>query len=221
MVLEDDEEAMAQVQHSLSNRTQSEPQSDIVESPEYARQKSRQVAFALFLGLLIDGVPEGILFGFFAAEGHLTPVLVISLFVANFPEAFSSSSLLVLGKMSIYVIVGMWTMLCVLVGCLAGLSCKLLLSAYPDFAKGVALPIHVLIFISIIEGVTGGAMLACISSVMLLEAFERAGKDGHLVMTSGFLSSCGLFSSRRRWDNFIGKSEGRAGCRSQWKESVE
>lgn len=162
---------------------------------EASKRKARQVAFALFVGLLIDGVPEGVLMGFLAAEGHLTPVLVISLFVANFPEAFSSSSLLVLGKIPVYAIIGMWTLLCILVGCLAGLSCKLLLVAYPDFSEGMKLPIEMLLIIAIVEGVTGGAMIACISSVMLPEAFERAGKDGSLFMSSGFLCTSGFLTA--------------------------
>jgi len=32
--------------------------------------------------------------GFLSAEGHLTPVLIISLFIANFPESFSSASIM-------------------------------------------------------------------------------------------------------------------------------
>merc|ERR1719331_2013325 len=90
-------------------------------------QHAKSVALALFLGLLVDGVPEGILMGFLAAEGHLTPVLIISLFVANFPEAFSSASLLISARMPVYKIIGMWTSLCILVGCLSGLACYLLL----------------------------------------------------------------------------------------------
>merc|ERR1719181_768277 len=144
-------------------------------------QHAKSVALALFVGLLVDGVPEGILMGFLAAEGHLTPVLIISLFVANFPEAFSSSSLLIQAQMSVAKIIGMWTGLCTLVGCLAAFSCWALLATYPDFGKtgGESLPVAVLIGISLVEGLTGGAMIACIAAVMLPEAFERGGKGGH------------------------------------------
>merc|ERR1719433_663603 len=113
-------------------------------SPE--AQKAKKVALALFLGLLIDGVPEGVLMGFLAAEGHLSPVLIISLFVANFPEAFSSASLLVTAGMPLKFIVAMWTGLAILVGCLSGLSCSLLLLAYPNFGQpGEDLPQGILI----------------------------------------------------------------------------
>lgn len=160
---------------------------------------AKSVAFALFLGLLVDGVPEGVLMGFLAAEGHLTPVLVISLFVANFPEAFSSASLLVQAKMSVPKIIGMWTGLCLLVGSLGGLSCYLLLLVFPEFGQGglhsKALPMPVLLGISLVEGITGGAMIACISAVMLPEAFEQAGKHGPFYTQSGFWCTSGFLLS--------------------------
>jgi len=162
-------------------------------------QHAKSVAFALFLGLLVDGVPEGVLMGFLAAEGHLTPVLIISLFVANFPEAFSSSSLLIQAQMSVPKIIGMWSGLCALVGCLAGFSCWALLAAYPDFGKAgleqQSLPVAVLLCIALVEGLTGGAMIACIAAVMLPEAFERGGKGGHFYTSSGFMCTSGFLMS--------------------------
>jgi len=163
-------------------------------------QHAKSVALALFLGLLVDGVPEGVLMGFLSAEGHLTPVLIISLFVANFPEAFSSASLLKKAKMSNGKIIGMWAGLCLLVGCMAGLSCFILLYNFPNFGKpghadGHKLPVEVLIGISLVEGVTGGSMIACISSVMLPEAFEGAGKAGPFWSQSGFLCLSGFLMS--------------------------
>merc|ERR1719191_2731803 len=79
-------------------------------------KRAKLVALQLFLGLLVDGVPEAILMGFLAVRGHLTPVFIIALFFANFPEAFSSASLLTVARLSWYGIVGMWTFLCLLVG---------------------------------------------------------------------------------------------------------
>jgi zinc transporter ZupT len=176
-------------------------------SPEDVRH-AKSVAFALFLGLLVDGVPEGILMGFLSAEGHLTPVLLVSLFVANFPEAFSSASLLIKAQMPIYVIVGMWTSLCCLVGCLCGASCYLLLYFFPAYGAahghdehgGHTLPFTVLLGISLVEGLTGGSMIACISAVMLPEAFEQSGGkedkgNWHFYTQSGFLCTAGFLMS--------------------------
>jgi len=165
------------------------------ELDEEARH-AKSIALALFLGLLVDGVPEGILMGFLSAEGHLTPVLIISLFIANFPEAFSSASLLMEAQMGYGTIIGMWTGLCILVGCLCGISCWLLLWSFPGYgAHNAELPLSVLLGIALVEGVTGGAMIACISSVMLPEAFERAGKTGPFYSQSGFLCTAGFLLS--------------------------
>jgi zinc transporter ZupT len=159
-------------------------------------QHAKSVALALFVGLLVDGVPEGILMGFLAAEGHLTPVLIVSLFIANFPEAFSSSSLLVQARMSPAKIIGMWTGLCLIVGILAGASCWLLLLSFPHYGHGNShLPLPVLIGISLTEGITGGAMITCIASVMLPESFERAGKEGPFYSQSGFQCLSGFLLS--------------------------
>lgn len=166
-------------------------------------QHAKSVAFALFLGLLVDGVPEGVLMGFLAAEGHLTPVLIVSLFIANFPEAFSSSSLLIQARMSTSKIIGMWVFLCLLVGSLCGASCYFLLLNFPTYGSGShgdnsELPGHVLLGIALVEGITGGAMIACISSVMLPEAFEQAsagGKAGAFYTKSGFFCVGGFLLS--------------------------
>lgn len=162
-------------------------------------QHARSAALALFLGLLCDGVPEGILMGFLAAESHLTPVLVVSLFIANFPTAFSSSSLLVEAQMSFTKNISLWCGLCLLVGCLAGLSCWVLLTNFPEFGQAgfqsKHLPLPVLIGIALVEGVTGGAMLACISGVMLPEAFQRSGHSNAFYSHSGFLCVAGFIAS--------------------------
>lgn len=162
----------------------------LVLDPQEA-EHAKSVALALFLGLFLDGVPEGILMGFLAAEHHLTPVLIVSLFIANFPEAFSSASLLIQAQMPVWKIVGMWSGLCLLVGLLGFLSCLGLTTLFPEFGQGGfeshSLPVPVLTGIALIEGITGGAMLACISGVMLPEAFERGGKRGPFYQQSGFM----------------------------------
>jgi zinc transporter ZupT len=166
-----------------------------VEERDAVVQRAKLVALQLFLGLLVDGVPEAILMGFLAARGHLTPVFIVALFFANFPEAFSSASLLTVAKQSWYGIIGMWTFLCILVGSVAGFACWALLAMYPGYATGEALPVPVLIGIATIEGLTGGSMIACIAAVMLPEAFERMGKEPPLLLSSGFMCTCGFLSA--------------------------
>lgn len=163
------------------------------EQTDQEKIKAQRIALSLFLGILIDGVPEGILMGILAAEGHLALSLIFSLLIANFPEAFSSASLSKQAGLGWGLIVGMWGSLCLLTGGLCGLSCWLMLWMYPDFETNGHLPLTVLIPVALIEGITGGAMIACISAVMLPEAFQRSGGEkGRVITSSGFLCPIGF-----------------------------
>lgn len=166
---------------------------ELTENPEV--KAARKVALTLFLGLLIDGVPEGIFMGFLAAEGKLSHVLVLSLLIANLPEALSSSLLLERAGMSFRTILSLWTGLCIFVGLLCGASCALMLCAYPEYAVGKQLPPTGGFVVALIEGISGGAMLACISAVMLPEALKRSGKDVPLWRSSGCLCVMGFLLS--------------------------
>ncbi len=46
-------------------------------------------AFSIWLGILIDGVPESMLIGFMQSEGQLSLAFVVAVFLANFPEVCS------------------------------------------------------------------------------------------------------------------------------------
>lgn len=159
-------------------------------------EKAKALAMSLFLGLLIDGVPECMLMGFLAAENRLSMVLVISLIVANFPEAFSSASLLKRARMPNVSIIGLWAGLMTFVGLFSGLTCYVLLLVFPTYGQEEdALPIGILIFTSFVEGLAGGAMLTLIAAVILPEAMEKADNDGPVYHRSGFCAVCGFLMS--------------------------
>jgi len=165
-------------------------------SPELREEvdkKAEQVAISLFMGLVVEGIPEGVLMGILAAEDHLSTVFIVSLFVSNFPEAFAASSLLCQARWSTPAIVGMWTALCLIIGVLGGISSWALLAVYPSYGQeGVHLPVLMRTGVALVEGITGGVIIACISSVMLPEAFERTDSSGNLLMSSGFQCTCGF-----------------------------
>lgn len=144
-------------------------------------EKKMKLAMAMWLGVLADGVPEAILLGFLAAERRLSLVLVISLLIANFPESFSASSMLreAVPTFESWKIVGMWFVLMVMTGMLACIACML----YP--VGDVPFWIHLVS--AAIEGLAGGAMLACIAAVMLPEAYEMQGDVVGLLCVTGFL----------------------------------
>jgi hypothetical protein len=154
-------------------------------------EEGMRLAYAMFLGLVVDGIPESILLGFLAAENSLSLVLVLSLFVANFPEAFSSASLMKEAGVPLYKIVGMWSALCIITGILAALACAGLLYFAGSAAKTGEMPFHISMTIAVVEGIAGGAMIACIAAVMLPEAFARK-HEVNMLMDPGFLCTAGF-----------------------------
>lgn len=144
-------------------------------------EKKKKLAMAMWLGVLVDGVAESILLGFLAAEQRLSLVMVLSLFVANFPESFSGSSMMKEASPNLenWKIIGLWTVLTLMTGSFAYVACM----AYP--VGDVSFAVH--IFSAAIEGVAGGAMLALIAAVMLPGAYEMQGDIIGLVCVTGFL----------------------------------
>merc|ERR1719326_2605921 len=87
-------------------------------------QAAKTLAFGMFVGVLADGLPEAILIGFLASAGKLSMMFILSLFIANFPESFSASSIMYEHKtFSVMQIIGMWTVPCVIPAILAALAC--------------------------------------------------------------------------------------------------
>merc|ERR1719269_158909 len=77
-------------------------------------QAAKTLAFGMFVGVLADGLPEAILIGFLASSGKLSLMFVLSLFIANFPESFSSASLMKQhNTFSTCQIMSLWTFPCV------------------------------------------------------------------------------------------------------------
>mmetsp|Transcript_62345 Transcript_62345/g.114547 ORF Transcript_62345/g.114547 Transcript_62345/m.114547 type:complete len:351 (+) Transcript_62345:100-1152(+) len=153
---------------------------------EHEEEVDRSAAgLSMWLGVFIDGLPEGILMGFLAAEHHLSMVLVISLLIANFPEAFSSACLLKEARWSSWKIFSMWTFCFLLTASLATISCLLC----PVHLEG---NLWIRIFECLIEGLAGGAMLACVTAVMLPEAYEIHNDMIGILCLSGFLVSVAL-----------------------------
>lgn len=162
------------------------------EADEKGRTENIKLAMALFLGLLVDGIPESCLLGFLVAEGYLSYVLVLSIFLANFPEAFSSASLMTEAGIATSVILGMWTGLCLLTGVLCMAACGLLV--YFGAANHGPKPFEMEVGICTVEGLCAGSMICCISAVMLPEAYERRNQN-HILLSSGFLCASGFLSA--------------------------
>lgn len=149
-------------------------------------------ALAIWLGILLDGIPESLVIGAGLADllverAHMIDqlrflrvipyTLIAGLFLSNFPEALSSAANMRKQGMTDKKIMLMWISLMVLTGVGAGLG----------FLLGGILPLTWIVFT---EGVAAGAMLTMIASAMIPEAVHLG--SPHVVglsTLSGFLSA--------------------------------
>ena len=93
---------------------------------EMASASASSVALSMWLGMMLDGIPEALMLGFMTNEGAVTFSFLIAIFIANFPEAFSGASLLLENRMPVSKIMGMWLVLFALTGLLAMLGSLLM-----------------------------------------------------------------------------------------------
>ncbi|MFM8518540.1 MAG: cyclic nucleotide-binding domain-containing protein [Nevskiaceae bacterium] len=158
-----------------------------------ARHAEHQnAALAIWLGILLDGIPESFIIGstMIAAVAAMTAAgaeptfgtvlpytLIAGLFLSNLPEALSSSQQMKLQGIPIRRILLLWGSLVVLTGLGAALGASV--SEHIDHGT--------LIFV---EGVAAGAMLTMICAAMLPEAAHLANPNAVGLSTlSGFLAS--------------------------------
>jgi len=141
-----------------------------------------QAALTIWLGILIDGVPESVVMGILvntATRGTLL-AFVVGVFLANFPEAMSSAGTMRLHGMRRRVILAMWASIAIMTGIGAAVGA----SIFPPGSKEDPL---VMKLIAGIEGLCGGAMLCMIANTVLPEAFEQGGNVTGLSTLLGFL----------------------------------
>ncbi len=156
-------------------------------------QESSGAGVAVWLGLLIDGVPESLvigagLFGLIGAKlaagvdlslGEVIPyTLLAGLFLSNVPEALSSSSAMHSQGFSKRRIHLMWLSLVVITALGSGIG----------FACGSHLGHGTLIAI---EGLAAGAMLTTIASTMIPEAVHLSGSGSRV----GLATLVGFFTA--------------------------
>ena len=130
---------------------------------------------AIWLGILLDGIPEAFVIGANVLYGgHVSYSLIAGLFLSNFPEALSSSVGMRQQGMTFGRVLLMWTSLMVLTGVFAALGATILVGA----------PLTV---VSLLEGIAAGAMLTMIAETMMPEAYYKGGSVVGLSTLAGFL----------------------------------
>jgi CRP-like cAMP-binding protein len=135
------------------------------------------VAMAIFLGLLLDGIPESLIIG--ASILHDSAIgfsLIGGVFVSNFPEALSSAAGMREQGMAVTKVIGMWTGMVVIAGCSSLIGAVALGEASPPA-------------FSFIEGIAGGAMLTVVAETLLPEAFHKGGGLVGISTLMGFLAA--------------------------------
>jgi ZIP family zinc transporter len=129
---------------------------------------------ALFIGTMIDAIPESIIIGVSLLENHTVSwLIVIAIFVSNFPEGLSSSIGMKKDGYSKGKIISLWLIV-------MGLSS---LSAFLGY---VLIDVSSQLLITSIGAFAAGGIFAMVSSTMMPEAFEEGGP------MVGFISALGL-----------------------------
>jgi CRP-like cAMP-binding protein len=146
------------------------------------RERSKgHAAMAIWLGILIDGIPESLVIGMLAvSSGGISMGFIAGVFLANMPEAMSSAVSMRANKMSLKRIYVMWGSICLMTGIGAFLGAIM----FPENPTGE------LFYVMVgIESLAAGAMLTMIAETMLPEAFEQGGAIVGLSTLVGFLAA--------------------------------
>ncbi len=131
---------------------------------------------AIWLGILLDGIPESFVIGSSMVHASVSLSLIAGLFLSNFPEAFSSSLGMREQNYSYTRIFVMWSSLTLITGFGAW--------AGSIFFVGAS---HTTF--SLVEGIAAGAMLTVIAETMLPEAYHRGGAITGFSTLLGFLTA--------------------------------
>lgn len=138
-------------------------------------------AIAIFLGAMLDGIPESIVIGSsFVSLDSFRFTFLAAVFLSNLPEAIASATGMYAAGFSRLKIFGLWGTL-VVAGALAAALGNIFLSNAPATA------------LTLVGAVAGGGILAMVSSVMMPEAYEDGGPSVGLATIAGFLCAF-LFS---------------------------
>lgn len=171
---------IAQIHAHLDRRTHGVSSDDIHEEFEM-RKKGGGAALAIWLGIMIDGVPESLVIGMLAnSAAGMSLAFIAGVFLANLPEAMSSAVTMRDSGMGIKKIFLMWGSITLLTGIGAAFGAII----FPADPQG-----NLFYLVLGIEGLAAGAMLTMIAETMLPEAFEQGGSIVGLSTLAGFISA--------------------------------
>ncbi len=132
---------------------------------------------ALFLGAMLDGIPESLVIGSsFVTLDAFRFTFLAAVFLSNLPEAIGSAVGMKQAGFSTTRIFTLWGLL-VLAGALAAALGNIFLAGAPSA------------LLTLVGAIAGGGILAMVSSVMMPEAYEDGGPAVGLATIAGFLAA--------------------------------
>ncbi len=137
-------------------------------------------ALPIVLGTVLDGVPESAVLGLTLLEtGSIGVSMLVAVFVSNIPEAVAATTDLLREGWTKRQLVLLWSGIAVVSALAAGLGFALLDGAPPSV-------------VAFTLAFAGGAILTMLSTSMIPEAYEIAGRPVGLVVTLGFAVAYGI-----------------------------
>lgn len=133
-------------------------------------------ALAIYLGILLDGIPESLVIGSSMIHSQISLSLLAGLFFSNYPEALSSSIGMRQQGIPAARILFMWCSLVMITGVGAALG-NIFFVEVPPFV------------FALVEGLAAGAMLTMIAQTMLPEAYFKGGSIIGFATLLGFLAA--------------------------------
>ena len=146
---------------------------ECVEQPEEEQQPGSGLAIAA--GTFLDGVPEGVVLGVSVLhQGAPGLGTVTAFFLANVPEALSSSAGMRRARRSARYVFGVWIGIALMIS-LAAAVAGLVLRDTGSAVRGT------------VEAYAAGAILALVSETMIPEAFHGSPPFNGLLLVVGFV----------------------------------
>ncbi len=136
--------------------------------------------FAIVLGTVLDGVPESAVLGLTVLQtGNVAASMLVAVFVSNLPESIAATTSLRNSGWTNRAVVGLWGGIAVVCGISAAVGYVLLDGAAPST-------------LAFMFAFAGGAILTMLSTSMMPEAYEHAGRTVGLATTLGFAVAFGI-----------------------------
>jgi ZIP family zinc transporter len=145
-----------------------------------AIQEKGGEGLAIFMGTLLDGIPESLVLGMSLARGGSVGVaFLVAVIISNLPEGMAGTASMEAAGMSRRTIFGMWLALVIISAVAAALGYALIKQEIGVEGAGI-------------DAFAAGAMLTMLADTMMPEAFEHGGNVVGLVTVLGFVVATAL-----------------------------